>query len=91
MNAFQIIVVSVALVAVGWDVATRRIPNALTFGAAVAGANPAFALVLIIGGVLGFLPILGFWMLPLGVVVLAREVPAVARLVERVKRRWRRP
>ena len=46
---------------------------------------------LIIGGVLGFLPILGFWMLPLGVVVLAREVPAVARLVERVKRRWRRP
>jgi len=36
MNAFQIIVVSVALVAVGWDVATRRIPNALTFGAALA-------------------------------------------------------
>jgi len=36
MNAFQIIVVGVALVAVGWDVTTRRIPNALTFGAALA-------------------------------------------------------
>ena len=40
---------------------------------------------LIVGGLLGFLPILGFWMLPLGVVLLAREIPAVARLIER----WR--
>jgi hypothetical protein len=29
-------------------------------------------------------------MLPLGVIVLAREIPAVARLVERVRQRWRR-
>ena len=36
MNSFHIIVVGVALVAVIWDVATRRIPNALTFGAAFA-------------------------------------------------------
>jgi prepilin peptidase CpaA len=36
MNAFHIVVAGVALVAVGWDVATRRIPNALTFGAALA-------------------------------------------------------
>jgi hypothetical protein len=28
-------------------------------------------------------------MLPLGAIVLAREVPAVARLLERVRRRWR--
>jgi hypothetical protein len=47
-------------------------------------------ILLIIGGLFGFLPILGFWMLPLGAVVLGREVPAVARLIERVKRRWRR-
>ena len=47
-------------------------------------------ILLIIGGVLGFLPILGFWMLPLGVMVLAREVPAVARLVEFLRQRWRR-
>jgi hypothetical protein len=37
---------------------------------------------LILGGVLGFLPILGFWMLPLGFVVLSTESAIV--------RRWRR-
>jgi hypothetical protein len=37
---------------------------------------------LIVGGVLGFLPILGFWMLPLGFVVLSTESATV--------RRWRR-
>ena len=30
---------------------------------------------LCVGGVLGFLPILGFWMLPLGLAVLAIEFP----------------
>jgi hypothetical protein len=37
---------------------------------------------LLFGGTLGFLPILGFWMLPLGFLVLSNEL-AVAR-------RWRR-
>jgi hypothetical protein len=37
---------------------------------------------LIFGGCLGFLPILGFWMLPLGFLILSQE-SAVAR-------RWRR-
>ncbi len=46
MNAFQIIVVGIALLAVAWDVATRRIPNALTFGAALA----AFVVHAYIGG-----------------------------------------
>ena len=36
MSAFHLIVLVIALVAAGWDVATRRIPNVLTFGAAVA-------------------------------------------------------
>jgi prepilin peptidase CpaA len=36
MNFFHFIVVGIALVAAACDVATRRIPNALTFGAAVA-------------------------------------------------------
>jgi hypothetical protein len=30
---------------------------------------------LICGGLLGFLPVLGFWMLPLGLVLLADDVP----------------
>jgi purine-cytosine permease-like protein len=34
---------------------------------------------LIIGGFLGFLPVLGFWMIPLGVVVLSIDFPVVRR------------
>jgi hypothetical protein len=52
---------------------------------------------LIIGGILGFLPILGFWMLPLGLAVLAIDVPLAAkatrrleRAVKKVIRRWRK-
>lgn len=32
---------------------------------------------LILAGVLGFLPILGFWMIPFGVALLATDVPAL--------------
>ena len=39
------------------------------------------------GGFLGFLPILGFWMLPLGVVLLSYDVP-VARRVKRWMMKW---
>ena len=39
-------------------------------------------ILLIVLGVLGFLPILGFWMIPLGLLVLSVDIPAV--------RRWRR-
>jgi hypothetical protein len=37
---------------------------------------------LIVGGVLGFLPVVGFWMLPLGVILLSHDLHIV--------RRWRR-
>jgi hypothetical protein len=33
------------------------------------------ALALVLGGLVGFLPILGFWMLPLGLVIIANDVP----------------
>ena len=36
MDPFHVIVLAIALVAAAWDVATRRIPNALTFGSAAA-------------------------------------------------------
>ena len=40
------------------------------------------------GGLVGFLPILGFWMVPLGLAVLAHEVPAMrpplARLLAKI-------
>jgi len=34
---------------------------------------------LIAGGTLGFLPVLGFWMIPLGLLVLSQDLPAVRR------------
>ena len=39
-------------------------------------------ILLVAGGLLGFLPVLGFWMIPLGLLVLSVDLPAV--------RRWRR-
>ncbi|MFG6498677.1 hypothetical protein ACGYK1_07550 [Sulfitobacter sp. 1A13191] len=50
----------------------RRVPPGFRF---------ALGLPLICGGILGFLPILGFWMLPLGLMVAAMDV--------RLFRRWR--
>ncbi len=42
----------------------------------------AIGLVLIAGGLAGFLPVLGFWMIPVGVLVLSVDLPLL--------RRWRR-
>ena len=39
-------------------------------------------ILLVIGGFIGFLPVLGFWMIPLGLLVLSIDLPIV--------RRWRR-
>jgi purine-cytosine permease-like protein len=48
---------------------------------------------LIVGGLLGFLPILGFWMIPLGMIVLAEDFPIVRRWNRRaavaIKRWWK--
>jgi len=41
------------------------------------------AILLILGGFLGMLPVLGFWMLPLGVVLIAEDVPSLRRVVAR--------
>lgn len=43
----------------------------------VAWARVPFGVVLIAGGLLGFLPILGFWMVPLGLLLLAEDIPAL--------------
>jgi hypothetical protein len=40
---------------------------------------------LCLGGVLGFLPILGFWMLPLGIMILSIEFHPVRRFRRRVE------
>ena len=50
---------------------------------------------LVAGGVLGFLPVLGFWMLPLGLVLLSDDIPWLRRRRRRraqvwLTRRWAR-
>lgn len=45
---------------------------------------------LVLGGLLGFLPVLGFWMVPVGVVVLSKDVPAVRRFRRRAELWWMR-
>jgi hypothetical protein len=44
---------------------------------AVAPYRIPVGIALMAGGVAGFLPILGFWMLPLGLAVLAHDVPVI--------------
>lgn len=45
---------------------------------------------LMVGGLAGFLPILGFWMVPLGLVVLSFDLPAARRLRRRTVVWWGR-
>lgn len=42
------------------------------------------------GGLLGFLPIVGFWMIPIGLALLGSDLPAVRRFNRRMMVRWGR-
>ncbi|OIR02362.1 hypothetical protein GALL_155190 [mine drainage metagenome] len=51
---------------------------------------------LVLGGLFSFLPVLGLWMLPLGLILLAYDIPPLRRPVgrflvlgERLWRKWR--
>ena len=50
------------------------------------------AIILVFGGFLGFLPILGFWMAPLGLILIAEDLPflrpPLARLFAWILRKW---
>ena len=43
------------------------------------GARLVVASLLIIGGIFSFLPILGLWMLPLGLLLIAQDIPFLQR------------
>ena len=45
---------------------------------------------LVVGGAFGFLPVVGFWMLPLGLLVLAQDVPRIRRWRRNLIVRWER-
>ncbi|MCB1369013.1 MAG: hypothetical protein KDK00_14705 [Rhodobacteraceae bacterium] len=51
------------------------------------GLRSVLGLFLIAGGLLGFLPVLGFWMVPLGVLALALDVVPLYRWLTGRKRR----
>lgn len=50
-------------------------------------------ILLVLGGIFSFLPVLGVWMLPLGLVLLAYDIPPLKAPIGRVlvqgERRWR--
>jgi hypothetical protein len=54
--------------AVEWG--DRRVPT---------GLRSLLGLLLMAGGVFGFLPLLGFWMLPIGLAFVALDIPPLRR------------
>jgi len=53
-------------------------------------ARVALGLALMVGGLLGFLPILGFWMVPLGLIVLSSDFARVRAFRRRAQIWWGR-
>ena len=55
-------------------------------------ARIPLAILLILGGVFSFLPVLGLWMLPLGLLLFAQDVPVLqkplARALGWIERKW---
>jgi hypothetical protein len=48
------------------------------------GLRSALGILLVAAGLLGFLPILGFWMIPVGLAFIALDIPPLRRRL----RRW---
>ena len=53
-------------------------------------ARIGVGVLLIIGGVLGFLPILGFWMIPLGALIISYDIAIARRARRKLSVWWRR-
>ena len=55
-------------------------------------ARIPIGLLLCLGGFFSFLPVLGIWMLPLGLILLAQDLPPLRHLIDRAmdwaERRW---
>ena len=47
------------------------------------GIRSLVGLLFMVGGVFGFLPILGFWMFPLGLALIALDLPPTRKSIER--------
>ncbi len=51
------------------------------------GLRTLVGILTVIGGLFGFLPILGFWMIPLGIVIIASDLPPLRRYLRARLRR----
>jgi hypothetical protein len=55
-------------------------------------ARIPLAFLLIVGGIFSFLPVLGLWMLPLGLLLIALDVPVLQKPMSRmlgwIERKW---
>ncbi|GAB1717086.1 MAG: hypothetical protein NTAFB05_21280 [Nitrobacter sp.] len=55
-------------------------------------ARVPLAVLLVVGGVFSFLPVLGLWMLPLGLMLIALDLPFLQRPMARtlgwIERKW---
>jgi hypothetical protein len=79
---------------------SRRLPEKIgRFVRWITGSSSALVrvpigLLLIAGGLVGFLPILGFWMVPLGLVLIAQDIPflrpPLIALLRWINRKWPR-
>ena len=47
------------------------------------GVRSVLGLLFMVGGVFGFLPVLGFWMLPLGAALIALDLPFTRKRIEK--------
>ena len=47
-------------------------------------------ILLVAGGLVGFLPVLGFWMIPLGLLVLSVDLPVIRRMRRKLTVWWHR-
>ena len=67
-------------------------PNQLYFRARRAPklVRIVLGLLLVIGGLLGFLPVLGYWMIPLGIIVLSADFPWLRRRWQQTRAWWAR-
>ncbi len=65
--------------------------NALQWGRdrVPAGLRTLIGALLMVGGVFGFLPFLGFWMFPLGLAFVALDFPPTRRRLDRWLKRQR--
>ena len=75
----------------GWTARARRIRRRVQVWSKrhlPPGVRLIAGLLLMVGGVFGFLPVIGFWMLPLGVAVAALDVVPILRWLGLW--RWRR-